>query len=66
MNELRIQIDRVLRLGRPLAATTHSIGSRDGALLRSGRFGRFTPVAPPDLDGAVQAASKYYFISILI
>ncbi len=59
VNELLIQVDRVLRLGRLLAATTNFIGSLDEALTRSGRFGRFIPVAPPDLDEAVQIVAFY-------
>ena len=59
VNELLIQVDRVLRLGRLLAATTNFIGSLDEALTRSGRFGRFIPVAPPDLDEAAQIVMYY-------
>jgi SpoVK/Ycf46/Vps4 family AAA+-type ATPase len=59
VNELLIQVDRVLRLGRMLAATTNYITSLDEALTRSGRFGRFIPVAPPDLDEAVQIVAFY-------
>jgi len=60
VNERRTPIDRVLRPGRRLAATTPFLGPRDEALLPGGRFGRFTPTAAPDLDEAVQVASKYY------
>ena len=59
VNELLIQVNRVLRLGRLLAATTNFIGSLDEALTRSGRFGRFIPVAPSDLDEAVQIVRFY-------
>jgi hypothetical protein len=59
VNELLIQVDRVLRLGRLLAATTNFMGSLDEALTRSGRFGRLIPVAPPDLDEAVQIVGFY-------
>src|SRR5262249_62002393 len=59
VNELLIQVDRVLRLGRLLAATTNFITSLDEALTRSGRFGRFIPVAPPNLDEAVQIVGFY-------
>jgi SpoVK/Ycf46/Vps4 family AAA+-type ATPase len=59
VNELLIQIDRVLRRGRMLAATTNFIGSRDEALTQSGRFGRFIPVAPPDLDEAAEIVMFY-------
>lgn len=59
VNELLIQVDRVLRLGRLLAATTNFIGSLDEALTRSGRFGRFIPVAPPDLDEATAIVAFY-------
>ncbi len=59
VNELLVQVDRVLRLGRLLAATTNFIGSLDEALTRSGRFGRFIPVAPPDLGEAAQIVGFY-------
>jgi SpoVK/Ycf46/Vps4 family AAA+-type ATPase len=42
-----------------LAATTNFIGSLDEALTRSGRFGRFISVAPPDLDEAAQIVVFY-------
>jgi hypothetical protein len=63
VNELLIQVDRVLRLGRLLAATTNFIGSLDEALTRSGRFGRFIPVAPPDLEEASQIV-VFYLITL--
>ncbi len=59
VNELLIQLDRVLRLGRMIAATTNFISSLDEALTRSGRFGRFIAVAPPDLEEAVQIVDYY-------
>jgi SpoVK/Ycf46/Vps4 family AAA+-type ATPase len=59
VNELLIQVDRGLKLGRMLAATTNFIGLLDEALTRSGRFGRFIPVAPPDLDEATQIVVFY-------
>ena len=39
VNELLVQIDRVLRLGRLVVDTTNFVGSLDEALTRSGRFG---------------------------
>ena len=53
VNELLLQIDRVSRLGRLMAATTNFIGSLDEAVVRSGRFGQFIPIPPPpDLNEA--------------
>jgi AAA+ superfamily predicted ATPase len=59
VNELLVQIDRVLRLSRLLVATTNFIGSMDDAVLRSGRFGRFIPVPPPDFDESVDILDFY-------
>jgi energy-coupling factor transporter ATP-binding protein EcfA2 len=59
VNELLVQLDRVLGLRRVLVATTNFIASLDEAVLRSGRFGRFIPVPPPDLDEAVEIVSYY-------
>lgn len=59
VNELLTQLDRVLRLGRLVAGTTNFIESLDDAVLRSGRFGRFIPVPPPDVDEAA-AILNYY------
>ena len=59
VNELLVQIDRVLRLGRLLVDTTNFIGSMDDAVIRSGRFGRFIPVAPPDLHESVDVVDYY-------
>ena len=59
VNELLVQLDRVSRLGRLVVGTTNFIGSLDDAVIRSGRFGRFIPVPPPDLDEAV-AILDYY------
>jgi hypothetical protein len=59
VNELLVQMDRVLRLGRLLVATTNFIGSMDDAVVRSGRFGRFIPIPPPDLDESVEILDYY-------
>ena len=59
VNELLIQIDRVLLNNRLLVATTNFIGSMDDAVTRSGRFGRFIPVTPPDLDECVDILAFY-------
>jgi SpoVK/Ycf46/Vps4 family AAA+-type ATPase len=59
VNELLVQIDRVLRLGRLLAATTNFIDSMDDAVMRSGRFGRFIPVPPPNAQESVEILAYY-------
>lgn len=59
VNELLVQMDRVLRLGRLMVATTNFIGSMDDAVMRSGRFGRFIPVPPPDLQESVEIVDYY-------
>jgi DNA polymerase III delta prime subunit len=59
VNELLVQLDRVLSLGRLMVATTNFIGSMDDAVMRSGRFGRFIPVPPPDLQESI-AILDYY------
>ena len=59
VNELLVQMDRVLRLGRLMVATTNFIGSMDEAVMRSGRFGRFIPVPPPDLQESVEIVDYY-------
>jgi ATPase family associated with various cellular activities (AAA) len=59
VNELLVQMDRVLRLGRLLVATTNFIGSMDDAVVRSGRFGRFIPIPPPDLDESLEILNYY-------
>jgi hypothetical protein len=53
VNELLVQIDRVLGLGRLIVGTTNFIGSLDEALTRSGRFGRYIPIGPPDFEESV-------------
>jgi SpoVK/Ycf46/Vps4 family AAA+-type ATPase len=52
-------MDRVLGLGRLMVATTNFIGSMDDAVMRSGRFGRFIPVPPPDLDESIAIVNYY-------
>jgi SpoVK/Ycf46/Vps4 family AAA+-type ATPase len=59
VNELLVQLDRVSRLGRLVVGTTNFIGSLDDAVIRSGRFGRFIPVPPPDIDEAVAIVDYY-------
>jgi SpoVK/Ycf46/Vps4 family AAA+-type ATPase len=59
VNELLVQMDRVLGLGRLMVATTNFIGSMDDAVMRSGRFGRFIPVPPPDLDESIAIVNYY-------
>lgn len=53
VNELLVQLDRVSRLGRMIVGTTNYVASLDDALVRSGRFGRFLPVPPPDIHESV-------------
>ena len=59
VNELLVQIDRILRLGRLIVGTTNFVGSLDEALTRSGRFGRYIPIAPPDLEESVRIVMYY-------
>ena len=59
VNELLVQIDRVLRLGRLIVGTTNFVGSLDEALTRSGRFGRYIPIGPPDLEESVRIVMYY-------
>jgi len=63
VNELLVQLDRVTRLGRIIVGTTNYIDSLDDAVVRSGRFGRFIPVGPPDVDESV-AILVYYLEQI--
>ena len=64
VNELLVQVDKVLRLGRLIAGTTNFIGSLDEALTRSGRFGRYIPIGPPDIEEAVKIVN--YYLKLLI
>jgi SpoVK/Ycf46/Vps4 family AAA+-type ATPase len=59
VNELLVQLDRVSRLGRIVVGTTNYVGSLDDAIIRSGRFGTFIPVPPPNLDAAAKIATYY-------
>ncbi|MCP3061692.1 AAA family ATPase [Myxococcus sp. K38C18041901] len=59
VNELLVQFDRVSRLGRIVVATTNDIDALDGAVLRTGRFGSFVPVGPPDRDAAADILDFY-------
>jgi SpoVK/Ycf46/Vps4 family AAA+-type ATPase len=63
VNELLVQLDRVSRLGRLVVGTTNYVDSLDDAVVRSGRFGRFIPVAPPHIDEAVDIL-EYYLNSV--
>jgi ATP-dependent 26S proteasome regulatory subunit len=42
-----------------VVGTTNFIESLDDAVVRSGRFGRFIPVAPPDVDEATDILDYY-------
>ncbi|NTX34810.1 ATP-binding protein [Myxococcus sp. CA033] len=59
VNELLVQLDRAGRLRRIIVGTTNFLGALDEAVIRSGRFGRFVPVPPPDLDEAVEIVTHY-------
>lgn len=59
VNELLVQLDRVCRLGRLVVGTTNYIASLDDAVLRSGRFGRFIPVPPPDVNESLDILGYY-------
>ncbi|MFP2925401.1 AAA family ATPase [Pyxidicoccus sp. 3LG] len=59
VNELLVQLDRASRLGRLVVGTTNYVSSLDDAAIRSGRFGLFVPVPPPDLDEAVAILAYY-------
>jgi SpoVK/Ycf46/Vps4 family AAA+-type ATPase len=59
VNELLVQLDRVSHLGRLVVGTTNFITSLDDAVVRSGRFGRFVPVPPPDIDEAIDILNYY-------
>ena len=59
VNELLVQLDRVSRLGRLVVGTTNLITSLDDAVVRSGRFGRFVPVPPPDINEAIDILNYY-------
>ncbi|MFY1827553.1 AAA family ATPase [Myxococcus fulvus] len=59
VNELLVQLDRVSRLGRIVVATTNDIDALDDAVLRTGRFGSFVPVGPPDQDAAADILDFY-------
>ncbi|RKH46676.1 ATP-binding protein [Corallococcus sicarius] len=59
VNELLVQLDRAGRLRRIIVGTTNFLGALDEAVIRSGRFGRYVPVPPPDLGEAVEIVSYY-------
>ncbi|NRD44237.1 AAA family ATPase [Corallococcus exiguus] len=59
VNELLVQLDRAGRLRRIIVGTTNFLGALDEAVIRSGRFGRYVPVPPPDLDEAIEIVSYY-------
>ncbi|MBL0695653.1 ATP-binding protein [Comamonas sp. JC664] len=59
VNELLVQLDKVTRLGRIVVATTNHIDALDDAVLRTGRFGSFVPVGPPDLAAAGEILDFY-------
>lgn len=59
VNELLVQLDRVGELGRLVIATTNFVASLDDAVIRSGRFGAFLPVPPPDATESASILSYY-------
>ncbi|NVJ05926.1 ATP-binding protein [Myxococcus sp. AM001] len=59
VNELLVQLDKVTRLGRIVVATTNHIDALDDAVLRTGRFGSFVPVGPPDVAAAGEILDFY-------
>ncbi|ATB48403.1 ATPase AAA [Corallococcus macrosporus DSM 14697] len=59
VNELLVQFDKVTRLGRIVVATTNDVDSLDDAVLRTGRFGSFVPVGPPDVEAAADILDYY-------
>ncbi|WP_158617042.1 AAA family ATPase [Corallococcus exercitus] len=59
VNELLVQLDRAGRLRRIIVGTTNFLGALDEAVIRSGRFGRYVPVPPPDLEESVEIVSYY-------
>jgi SpoVK/Ycf46/Vps4 family AAA+-type ATPase len=59
VNELLVQLDRAGRSRRLVLATTNYLRAIDDAVLRSGRFGRFVAVEPPDHAAAAAVVSYY-------
>jgi SpoVK/Ycf46/Vps4 family AAA+-type ATPase len=59
VNEMLVQLDRAARSGRLVVCTTNYVAALDEAVIRSGRFGHFVPIGPPDLD-AGQAIIAHY------
>ncbi|MFP2961252.1 AAA family ATPase [Myxococcus sp. 1LA] len=59
VNELLVQLDKVTRLGRIVVATTNDVDALDDAVLRTGRFGSFVPVGPPDVEAAADILDFY-------
>ncbi len=59
VNELLVQLDRASLAGRLVIATTNFIEDLDPAVIRSGRFGRFIPIAMPTLDETIEILSYY-------
>jgi hypothetical protein len=59
VNELLVQIDKALRLGRLIVGTTNYVGSLDEAVTRSGRFGRYIPIGPPTSEESVKIIMYY-------
>ena len=59
VNELLVQLDRATNLGRLVAGTTNFMSLLDEAVVRSGRFGCFIPIPPPDLTECA-AILEYY------
>lgn len=59
VNELLVQLDRVLRVGRIVVGTTNYVSALDEAVVRSGRIGKYIPVPPPNLEDATAIVSFY-------
>lgn len=59
VNELLVQLDRVLRTGRIVVGTTNYVSALDEAVVRSGRIGKYIPIPPPNLDDATAIVSFY-------
>ena len=59
VNELLVQLDRASQHRRIVVGTTNYVGSLDDAVIRSGRFGVFIPVPPPDVPAATKILAYY-------
>lgn len=59
VNEMLVQLDRAARAGRLVVCTTNFVNSLDEAAIRSGRFGHFVPVGPPDFEAGAAIVNHY-------